>query len=175
MQFNAAVLITYLCFPIHRTKSEKAQDKRRKGFSVNEKMLFYGTSENDVIASIYKTNLDFRFYEFGNYGRGIYFARDAKYCNDYTIDSSKIIPPPDTMRHMFYCRVIVGDYVKGSKNMKRPPYRNEKDPDWGVFDSLVDSMMQPTIFAISEDYRYYPEYLIQYNFGKVVYRFSKCN
>ena len=153
---------------LFRMKTDKKTDLRRPNIAPKDdcRKLFHGTPEENVIKSICRNNFDFRYNERGLYGYGAYFARDASYSDDYTVPNWMMPPSPETLRHMFYCRVIVGDYCQGVKGMRRPPLRIEGDSDSGCFDTLVNNPENPSIFAIVEDHRFYPEYLIQYNFGK---------
>lgn len=61
---------------------------------------------------------------------------------------------------MCVCSVLVGEYTRGTKDMKVPPPLQPASKD--VFDSLVDNIQDPTIFVATTDSQAYPEYLITF-------------
>ncbi|XP_062374609.1 protein mono-ADP-ribosyltransferase PARP12-like [Sardina pilchardus] len=119
---------------------------------VDERLLFHGTKARYVDA-ICKENIDKRIDgENGTwYGEGSYFARDAKYSNQFTDKQGR--------RSMFMCRILVGDFTAGRPDYIVPPYKVEQ---LVAFDSCVDKVDDPNIFVIFEKNQIYPEYLIQY-------------
>ncbi|XP_042562710.1 protein mono-ADP-ribosyltransferase PARP12 isoform X2 [Clupea harengus] len=127
--------------------------KNSGGRTVAEKQLFHGTDSKHVDA-ICHNNMDWRICGTHGtaYGKGSYFARDAKYSHNYTAHSST--------RCMFVCRILVGDYTKGDSSYLRPPSKNGGDTVF--FDSCVDDVYNPSIFVVFEKHQVYPEYLIQY-------------
>ncbi|NXE40178.1 PAR12 polymerase, partial [Ptilorrhoa leucosticta] len=128
--------------------------KENGGKEVQEKLLFHGT---DVISmkTICTQNFDWRICGSNgtNYGKGIYFARDASYSHTYCQATQQGYL-------MFVARVLVGDYVKGSAAYVRPP-RKCADRLW-FYDSCVDDELNPSVFVIFEKHQIYPEYIIQY-------------
>ena len=64
---------------------------------------------------------------------------------------------------MFVAKVLVGSYVKGNPNNRRPPH---KQPLNGAgilyYDSCVDDALKPTMFIVFDIDQFYPEYIIQY-------------
>ncbi|KAL0962869.1 hypothetical protein UPYG_G00346560 [Umbra pygmaea] len=128
--------------------------KNNRGRNVMEKQLFHGTDSKHLNA-ICLNNFDWRICGLNGtaYGRGSYFARDAKYSHSYTGQSN--------MRSMFVCRVLAGDYTKGDPSYLRPPSKDGGDTIF--YDSCVDSVSNPSIFVIFEKHQVYPEYLIQYS------------
>ncbi|KAF7694218.1 protein mono-ADP-ribosyltransferase PARP12-like [Silurus meridionalis] len=128
--------------------------KNNKGGSVAEKQLFHGTDPKHVDA-ISLNNFDWRICGTHGtaYGKGSYFARDAKYSHGYTGDSSS--------RCMFVCRVLVGDYTVGHSSYTRPPSKDGGDTFF--YDSCVNEIGNPSIFVVFEKHQIYPEYLIMYN------------
>ncbi|CAB1346027.1 unnamed protein product, partial [Coregonus sp. 'balchen'] len=124
------------------------------GTSINEKQLFNGTDSKHV-DSICRNNFDWRLCGTNgtSFGKGSYFARDAKCSHSYTSQSG--------VRSMFVCRVLVGDYTVGNSSyVKSPP----KETGGSIFyDSCVDNIQDPKVFVVFEKYQVYPEYLIQYN------------
>ncbi|XP_036376010.1 protein mono-ADP-ribosyltransferase PARP12-like isoform X2 [Megalops cyprinoides] len=128
--------------------------KNNGGKNVTEKLLFHGTDSkhNDAICL---QNFDWRICGTHGtaYGKGSYFARDAKYSHSYTSSVG--------MRTMFVCRVLVGNYTKGNSSYLRPPSKDGGDTIF--YDSCVDDVYDPSIFVVFEKHQVYPEYLIQYD------------
>ncbi|KAL7857938.1 hypothetical protein AOLI_G00180400 [Acnodon oligacanthus] len=120
----------------------------------NEKFLFHGT-ESKHIDAICQQNFDWRICGVHGtaYGKGSYFARDAKYSHSYTDNQSG-------NRCMFVCRVLVGEYTNGRSDYLRPPLKNGEDTIF--YDSCVNDISNPSIFVVFEKHQVYPEYLIQY-------------
>ncbi|XP_070560794.1 zinc finger CCCH-type antiviral protein 1-like [Ptychodera flava] len=122
-----------------------------------EKYLFHGTEE-DTVAKICKQNFDFRVAgkNATMYGHGSYFARDAKYSDNYTRNDASGLKE----RYMFLAQVLVGRYTQGHSSYKRPPEMNATTGD--LYDSCVDKMYNPSIFVIFALDQLYPTYLITY-------------
>ena len=89
------------------------------------------------------------------YGMGTYFARDA----DYSARST--YSPTDTQghKHMYLCKILVGDFTVGNRNMIAPP---NKPGSQDVYDCTVDNAQDPSIFVIYHDTQAYPEYHITF-------------
>ncbi|XP_048862586.1 protein mono-ADP-ribosyltransferase PARP12-like isoform X3 [Brienomyrus brachyistius] len=119
-----------------------------------EKFLFHGT-DSKYVDAICKQNFDWRICGTHGtaYGKGSYFARDAKYSHSYTSSSE--------LKTMFVCRVLVGEYTRGNQSYVRPPSKDGGDTIF--YDSCVDDVKNPSIFVVFEKHQVYPEYLIQYN------------
>ncbi|XP_052410215.1 protein mono-ADP-ribosyltransferase PARP12-like [Carassius gibelio] len=128
--------------------------KNNGGRDVTEKQLFHGTDSTHLDA-ICHTNFDWRICGTHGtaYGKGSYFARDAKYSHSYTRDSGA--------RSMFVCRVLVGSYTKGESSYLRPPSKDGGDTVF--YDSCVNDVFDPSIFVVFEKHQIYPEYLIEYS------------
>ncbi|XP_076579028.1 protein mono-ADP-ribosyltransferase PARP12 [Chaetodon auriga] len=133
---------------------QKTQMKNNNGVrNVTEKRLFHGT-DSKYVDVICHTNFDWRICGTHGtaFGKGSYFARDAKYSHNYTGDSD--------VKSMFISRLLVGDYTKGSPEYRRPPSKDGGDINF--FDSCVDDIMNPSIYVVFEKHQIYPEYLLQY-------------
>ncbi|XP_063316527.1 protein mono-ADP-ribosyltransferase PARP12-like [Pelmatolapia mariae] len=124
---------------------------KNRGRDVPELRLFHGIDSKSV-NTICHNNFDCRTHGMA-YGKGSYFARDAKHSHDFTGDTD--------VRAMFISRVLVGDYTKGSFDYCQPPSKDGGDINF--YDSCVDDVMDPAIFVVFEKHQIYPEYLIQYN------------
>uniref|UniRef100_A0A8D2PQP4 PAR12 polymerase n=1 Tax=Zosterops lateralis melanops TaxID=1220523 RepID=A0A8D2PQP4_ZOSLA len=134
---------------------QKEKMKRENGGKeVQEKQLFHGT---DIFSmkTICTQNFDWRICgsHGTNYGKGIYFARDACYAHSYS-------QPAPQGRLMFVARVLVGDYVKGNAAYVRPPAKSANK--LCLYDSCVDDEFNPSVFVVFEKHQIYPEYIIQY-------------
>ncbi|KAL2076617.1 hypothetical protein ACEWY4_027789 [Coilia grayii] len=127
--------------------------KTRAKKDIDGKLLFHGTSSKYVDA-ICRDNIDWRVCGKNgtHYGQGSYFARDAKYSDEFTDRSGT--------KSMFVCRILVGDFTLGNPEDRRPPIKNQKQNI--AFDSCVNDVQNPTKFVIFEKSQIYPEYLIQY-------------
>lgn len=66
---------------------------------------------------------------------------------------------------MYVVKVLVGDFTKGTRGMKAPPSKNDPNNPSLLFDSVVNSTSNPTIFVIFQDSQCYPEYLITFEYG----------
>ncbi|NXT69860.1 PAR12 polymerase, partial [Chaetops frenatus] len=134
---------------------QKEKMKRENGGKeVQEKQLFHGTDATSM-NMICTQNFDWRICGSNgtNYGKGIYFARDARYSHAYC--------QPTPQGHlMFLARVLVGDYVKGNATYVRPPTKCA-DTLW-LYDSCVDDELNPSVFVVFEKHQIYPEYVIEY-------------
>ncbi|XP_039890935.1 protein mono-ADP-ribosyltransferase PARP12 isoform X4 [Simochromis diagramma] len=126
---------------------------KNKGGNVTEKKLFHGT-HSKFVDTICHHNFDWRICGLNGtaFGKGSYFARDARYSHNYTGDTD--------VRDMFISRVLVGDFTKGSSDYRRPPSKDGGDINF--YDSCVDDVMNPSIYVVFEKHQIYPEYLIKY-------------
>ncbi|XP_058720644.1 zinc finger CCCH-type antiviral protein 1-like isoform X2 [Poecile atricapillus] len=134
---------------------QKEKMKRENGGKeVQEKLLFHGTDITSV-KTICTQNFDWRICGSNgtNYGKGSYFARDARYSHTYC----QATPQGHLM---FVARVLVGDYVKGNATYVRPPEKCA-DKMW-FYDSCVDDELNPSVFVVFEKHQIYPEYIIEY-------------
>ena len=75
------------------------------------------------------------------FGRGTYFARDAKYSIKYAERGS------GGLRYMYLVRVLVGQYCVGNSSMIVPPAKNKLRPDI-LYESVVDDKKDPSIFVV---------------------------
>ena len=62
---------------------------------------------------------------------------------------------------MYVVRVLTGQYTTGSNAMIVAPAKDPNDPAV-LFDSVVDSIYNPSIYVVFYDTDAYPEYLITY-------------
>uniref|UniRef100_A0A8C4N8X8 Poly(ADP-ribose) polymerase family member 12 n=1 Tax=Eptatretus burgeri TaxID=7764 RepID=A0A8C4N8X8_EPTBU len=133
----------------------KRMKMHNKGKMVEEKQLFHGTSPTHISA-ICLQNFDWRICGTNGtvYGKGSYFARDAKYSDAYAKDDVH------ASRFMFLVRVLVGEFTKGSSEYSRPPTKPGSSVH--LYDSCVDDEGNPSIFVVFERDQMYPEYIMEY-------------
>nr|XP_056718670.1 zinc finger CCCH-type antiviral protein 1-like [Euleptes europaea] len=137
---------------------QKEQMKKKKGgLDVEEKFLFHGTKSS--LEAICNDNFDWRICGANGtvYGKGSYFAKDARYSHQYCQVDAKV-------KSMFVARVLVGDFVVGHSTYNRPPPKSSDVTN--CYDSCVDRMMDPSIFIIFEKHQIYPAYVISYTDDK---------
>ncbi|NXQ35843.1 PAR12 polymerase, partial [Alaudala cheleensis] len=139
---------------------QKEKMKRENGGKeVQEKLLFHGA---DVMSmkTICTHNFDWRICGSNgtNYGKGIYFARDARYSHTYCQATA--------LGHiMFVARVLVGDFVRGNPAYVRPPEKGAEKMRF--YDSCVDDEFNPSVYVVFEKHQVYPEYIIEYEEEKI--------
>ncbi|NWX85054.1 PAR12 polymerase, partial [Nothoprocta pentlandii] len=138
----------------HFQLQKEQMKKRSPGQELDERFLFHGTSQS-CVAAICEQNFDSRVCgaHGTQYGKGSYFARDASYAHRYCPSSSG-------RKSMFVAHVLVGDFVQGSLEYRRPPPRPE-NPN-RLYDSCVDDPNNPSIFVIFEKLQIYPAYILEY-------------
>ncbi|KAL2777757.1 zinc finger CCCH-type antiviral protein 1 isoform 3 [Daubentonia madagascariensis] len=127
---------------LNNFKRRKLQMKKE-----DEKLLFYATRRANV-ESICANNFNWILHETHEtkYGKGNYFAKDALYSHkNCPYDAKNII--------MFVARVLVGNFIEGNVTYMSPP---------PLYDSCVDTRLNPSVFVIFEKDQIYPEYVIEY-------------
>ena len=120
---------------------------------LDKRWLFHGTDEDTVYKIIVMGfNRSFAGKNAVMYGKGVYFARDASYSDDYANADSEGI------KRMFLCRVVVGEYCQGYNERLVPDVRVGQT----LYDSTVNCMKEPIMYVTYHDAQAYPEYLIKY-------------
>ncbi|XP_074157489.1 protein mono-ADP-ribosyltransferase PARP14 isoform X2 [Sminthopsis crassicaudata] len=124
----------------------------------NERFLFHGTDANSVPGV---NNQGFnRSYAGKNaifWGKGTYFAVNA----DYSANDTYAKPDINGKKHVYYVRVLTGDYVLGNSTLIVPPSKGPQAADV-LYDSVTDNVKNPSLFVIFFDNQSYPEYLITF-------------
>ncbi len=92
------------------------------------------------------------------YGHGTYFARDAK----YSCQTRYSPGDGNNNRYMYYCRVLTGEFTRGTVNIKKVPPPKDPSRPHIHYDSTVDKETNPSIFVTFYDTQAYPEYLITF-------------
>ncbi|XP_008050991.1 poly [ADP-ribose] polymerase 14 [Carlito syrichta] len=130
----------------------------KNGQTINEKRLFHGTDAGSV--PYVNQNGFNRSYAGKNavaYGKGTYFAVNASYSAHDTYSR----PDANGKKHMYYVRVLTGQYSLGNHSLIVPPPKNSQNPT-DLFDTVTDNVQNPSIFVVFYDNQAYPEYLITF-------------
>ena len=145
-------------------KSQENKLKRRFKNAPNNQYkyeLYHGTKKENV-NNIARYNFDWRLAGANVealYGDGVYFSNSANYSNNYADKA-----PETNECYMFIASVLVGDYAKGERGLKRPPVKSVSQlSENNYYDSCVDDVNQPTIFVLFDFNHIYPDYLIKYS------------
>ena len=91
-----------------------------------------------------------------NFGQGVYFATTAQYSSGYCK------PDLNGQCQMYYARVLTGEYIKGNRQMKTPPPKNDPNNPSLHYDSTVDRPQNPSMYVIYYDTQAYPEYIVTF-------------
>nr|XP_039267038.1 protein mono-ADP-ribosyltransferase PARP14-like [Styela clava] len=119
-----------------------------------EQQLFHGTSTDEQIM-LHGFDRSYAGRNATKYGRGVYFATTANFSHGYAA------PNTSGHRRMFIADVITGDFCQGNQNILAPPQRQSNIKN-DLYDSVVDNVMNPSIFVIFKDASAYPTYRITY-------------
>ncbi|XP_072025906.1 protein mono-ADP-ribosyltransferase PARP14-like isoform X2 [Amphiura filiformis] len=143
----------YKMYTAKKEKMVAAGTMARAGVPV-ERYAYHGTTETKC-DTISKNGFNRSFHGVNGtaLGKGTYFARDASYSNGYAKPSG-----PNNYQHMFYCKILTGEYTIGNPTYIAPPAKPNNPSD--LYDSLVDRDPNPSVFVIFHDSQAYPEYLI---------------
>ena len=89
------------------------------------------------------------------WGNGTYFARDAKYSDDYARSFGG-----SGQKQMLLVDVLVGRFAQGKEGMKVCPLL--PGAEFARYNSLVNRPTDPSIFVVQHSNQAYPAYLITY-------------
>ncbi len=90
------------------------------------------------------------------FGRGVYFARDARYSLGYATRCD------EGYHWMLYCRVICGEWIPGKRDYKEPPSKpNMKPPQnyESMFSTIEHGQTIPEVVVTATDGQAYPLFL----------------
>ena len=134
---------------------EKEQDESRPPSRFERVWLFHGCRP-DVAPKIVEQgfNRSFCGRNATVYGKGVYFARDAR----YSAQPQYSEPDAHGHQHIFACRVVVGEYCLGKCDARTPDERSGHT----LYDSTVNNLGSPSIFVTYHDAQAYPEFLIKF-------------
>jgi hypothetical protein len=133
----------------------RVNNRDRSSANAHERRWLFHGAPPHVVPVIAKQGFNRAFARGVSYGRGVYFARDASYSIPYSQPHLST-----NLRYMFMCRVVVGDWSKGSYNIKTPDPKPHNSLE--MFDSTVDHLRHPSIFVTYQDAQAYPEYLVAF-------------
>ncbi|XP_048202716.1 protein mono-ADP-ribosyltransferase PARP14 isoform X2 [Perognathus longimembris pacificus] len=139
-------------------QAKKKSIDAKNGHQRNERLLFHGTDINSV-PHVNENGFN-RSYAGKNavyYGKGTYFAVNA----DYSAHDTYSRPDVNGKKHVYYVRVLTGDYTRGNQSYIVPPEKNPQNPT-DLYDTVVDDVHNPSLFVVFYDYQAYPEYLITF-------------
>ncbi|KAM9305666.1 protein mono-ADP-ribosyltransferase PARP15-like [Gastrophryne carolinensis] len=151
---------------------KQAVDRKNPG-QLNVKHLYHGTSADRIHNISHEgfnrtycgdhVNNKYQHYQASgtSLGKGTYFAVNSNYsCRD-------VYAAPDSMglKYIYQAAVITGRFCVGDKTMKEPPYISN-DPSEGRYDSVANSLQNPSYFSVFRDDCSYPEYIITFKFLK---------
>ena len=119
-------------------------------------LLFHGTPVIDKIVN--PENVGFLPSMFGArvgaiYGKGTYFARDAKYSDDY----AHVLPSGE--KQLIVADVALGTWTQGAKDKDCPELPGGSGKR---YNSMVDNTTRPSIFVVQLSPQAYPAYVITY-------------
>eukprot|EP00455_Lapot_gusevi_P000932 TRINITY_DN10388_c0_g1_i8.p1 TRINITY_DN10388_c0_g1~~TRINITY_DN10388_c0_g1_i8.p1 ORF type:complete len:139 (+),score=2.51 TRINITY_DN10388_c0_g1_i8:27-419(+) len=127
----------------------------------HETFLFHGSRANHP-SMIYKDQFgfDMRYCESGLWGRGIYFATNSAYSDDYAFSL------PSGSKQMFLALVVLGHscLCASDKALRMPPAKQNASGNFAVehYDSVSAHHNSSLNYIIYENGRAYPFYLITY-------------
>lgn len=139
----------------YAVKRQTMQASSEEPEQVEIAWLFHGTRE-DIAPKIIQQgfNRSFCGYNATWYGKGAYFARDAKYSSSETYSKSD----SEGIQRMFLVRVAVGSYCLGVKDALTPKEKSDNT----LYDTTVDDESDPKIYVCYHDGQAYPEYLVYF-------------
>ena len=118
------------------------------GETASEALLFHGTHAN-IIDKIATEGFDPAKNVTSAYGRGTYFAKNAKYSISYMKSKDN-----HGISYMFLAKVIIGKTTKGSSSIQNIVKEN---------DTYVNDIENPTIYVTPYRYGAYPKYIIAFH------------
>ncbi|XP_078489599.1 protein mono-ADP-ribosyltransferase PARP12-like [Ciona intestinalis] len=126
-----------------------------------ERELFYG-APSDVFKQILNTgfNTSFAGKNGTMLGNGVYFSTTSRDSDKYA-RQTPLTGRDGKTKIMFVASVLTGEYAQGSSAFKEPPIKQGTSPR-RTYDSVVDNVESPTMFAVFKDASAYPSYLISY-------------
>ncbi|XP_072508688.1 zinc finger CCCH-type antiviral protein 1 isoform X1 [Notamacropus eugenii] len=116
----------------------------------NEKTLFHAADPSNMrVICDYNFDWSFQSLHEVKYGKGIYFAKDARSSHINHKSSAK-------NRIMFVAQVLVGTSVQGKMEYTYPSQNVTRCDSW------VDNVTNPSTFVIFDKHQIYPAYIIEY-------------
>lgn len=130
----------------------------QKGKKPRQAQLWHGTAWEAVPNIVqHGFNRSFAGKHGTKLGQATYFSTDLSYSNRFCDRGGG---GRDGTKVAILAQVLVGDFCKGESSHVEPPLKN---PQTGErFDSTVDDVENPKIFAIFKDFQVMPLYLVEY-------------
>ena len=102
-----------------------------------------------------EVGFDTRFSDAGMWGVAIYFAKNAKYSNDYCFKLSS------GEKQFFLAEVLLGDYtiLPSNRELKMPPTNPANNK---MFDSVKGNTNSSDVYMVYLPNKAYPRYLVTY-------------
>ena len=140
-------------FNMYLAKKDEFVNRLGKG-KANERWLWHGTKE-DSVKDIISNGFLRDYNTTAVYGRGTYFARDAR----YSLQKQYAVPNANGEQTLLLSRVLLGCPCKGHQRMTKP---DQKPGSVQLHESMVDSLFDPSIFVLStgSDHQAFPEFVI---------------
>ena len=153
----------------NREKKDLIMSRKRSGLieEIKEELLWHGTRNNDpkLIYQANEESFDLVYSNDGLWGRGLYFAVNAKYsAQDYAYSN-----PAQKTKLFILARVMVGDSITLNQNgsLRKPPFR--KDTKHQItYDSVKGHTGGSDVYILYHMRRAYPEYLIEFESTSLV-------
>jgi len=135
--------------------AKKRTMKQRDG--LERVWLFHGTDEGTLPQILVEgLNRSLCGTNASMHGKGVYFAVDS----EYSSRDSYSKPNSSGEKLIFLCWVLVGEYCKGKEDAPAP----DEIQCHKRYDTTVDNMHTPKIFATYNDAQAYPQYLVNFKF-----------
>jgi poly [ADP-ribose] polymerase 10/14/15 len=152
-----------ICFRETGQRGADSKLARQKAIDRFERSWLWHATNKEVVHKIIQQgfNRSFCGKNATVYGKGVYFARDAKYSSNALYS----VPDKKGVQYMMACRVVVGEYCRGTRDAVIPDVRDAKTHT--LYDSTVglldrDTMSNPSIYVTYHDAQAYPEYIIKF-------------
>ena len=154
----------YLLWDYYRMRRDRMV-KLAGGGDPREVSVWHGTgnplSAGDGVhpATIYADRQDGLMMQYsaeGMWGRGLYFARDARYSDSYAFDLE------DDTKCLLLVRLLAGDEVRVMPNDRSLRFCPDKPGGAGRYDTVTGETAGSKVYIVYENGRAYPEYLITY-------------
>lgn len=133
-------------------------EERRGGGLVSDRLLWHGTQWSCVLQILRDGfNRSFAGRNGMRLGAATYFSTSLQYSQRFCDARGA---GKNGTKVAFVAQVLVGRYCKGSNTDVEPPIQDAVSGE--RYDSTVDSVEQPTIFAIFRDFQALPVYLVEF-------------
>eukprot|EP01083_Nonionella_stella_P102667 292219_1 len=119
-----------------------------------EQYLWHGTRNVSNLEYILKNGFDRSFNSKSKFGKGTYFAKHAS----YSVGKGYCGRDAHGVSYIVLCKVIVGDYTIGTSDMEVIA----KKQDGSEYDSLVNTVDDPTVFVVWRDYHAVPYRVVKF-------------